>query len=129
VRIIVLDTDVASRLQRGTVPLDDLTALTAGTAAITFVTVADVFKGGFKAAWGPSCRGRLESWLAAWPVLPYDATVPRVWGRLIADREAVGSPVAANDAWIAACCIAPDVPLMTLNRKHFEAIPGLTLLP
>jgi hypothetical protein len=68
--------------------------------------------------------------LAVWPVLPYDATVPRVWGRLVADREAVGSPVAANDAWIpAACCIVAGVPLMTLNRKHFEAIRGLTLLP
>jgi predicted nucleic acid-binding protein len=41
----------------------------------------------------------------------------------------VGSPVAANDARIAACCIAAGVPLMTLNLKHFEAIPGLTLLP
>ena len=71
-RIIVLDTDVASRLQRGTVPLDDLSALKAGTAAITFVTVAEMFKGAFKAAWGPSRIGRLESWLAAWPVLPYD---------------------------------------------------------
>ena len=129
VKIIVLDTDVASRLQRGTVPLDHLSALRTGTPAITFVTVAEMFKGAFKAAWGPSRIGRLESWLAAWPVLPYDATVPRVWGRLIADREAVGSPVAANDAWIAACCIAADVPLMTLNRKHFEVIPGLKLLP
>jgi predicted nucleic acid-binding protein len=129
VKIIVVDTDVASRLQRGTVPLDYLSALRMGTAAITFVTVAEMFKGAFKAAWGPSRIGQLESWLAVWPVLPYDATVPRVWGRLVADREAVGSPVAANDAWIAACYIAAGVPLMTLNRKHFEAIRGLTLLP
>src|SRR5260370_1198557 len=72
---------------------------------------------------------QFDPWLATWPVLPYDATVSRVWGRLTADCEAVGSPVAANDAWIAACCIAAGVPLMTLNRKHFEVIPGLKLLP
>src|SRR5437660_1665238 len=83
VKIIVLDTDVASRLQRGTVPLDHLSALRTGTAAITFVTVADMFKGAFKAAWRQSRIGQLEAWLAAWPVLPYDATVSRVWGRLI----------------------------------------------
>ena len=41
----------------------------------------------------------------------------------------MGSPVAANDAWIAACCIAAGVPLMTLNRQHFEVIPGRMLLP
>jgi hypothetical protein len=62
VRIIILDTDVASRLQRGTVPLDYLSALKTGTAAITFVTVAEMFKGAFKAAWGPSRIGQLESW-------------------------------------------------------------------
>ena len=45
VKIIVLDTDVASRLQRGTVPLDHLSALRTGTPAITFVTVAEMFKG------------------------------------------------------------------------------------
>jgi hypothetical protein len=129
VKIIVLDTDVASRLMRGTLPLDHLAALRTGTAAITFVNVAEMFKGAFKAAWGPSRTGQLESWLAGRPVLPYDATVARVWGRLVADCEAAGNPVAANDAWIAACCIAAGVPLMTLNRKHFEVIPGLTLLP
>jgi hypothetical protein len=56
VKIIVLDTDVASRLQRGTVPLDHLSALRTGTAA-----VAEMFKGAFKAAWGPSRIGQLES--------------------------------------------------------------------
>ena len=128
-KIIVLDTDVASRLVRGTVPLDHLATLRTGMAAITFVTVAEMFKGAFKAAWGPSRLGQLQSWLTTWPVLPYDPAVSRVWGRLIADCEVAGNPVAANDAWIAACCIAAGVPLMTLNRKHFEVIPGLTLLP
>jgi predicted nucleic acid-binding protein len=98
-------------------------------AAITFVTVAEMFKGAFKAAWGPSRLSQLQSWLATWPVLPYGPAVSRVWGRLIADSEVAGNPVAANDAWIAACCIAAGVPLMTLTRKHFEVIPGLTLLP
>jgi hypothetical protein len=54
VKIVVLDTDVASRLVRGTVPLDHLAVLRTGMAAITFVTVAEMFKGAFKAAWGPS---------------------------------------------------------------------------
>ena len=91
--------------------------------------IGEMFKGAFKANWAPSRLGKLESWLASWPVLPYDPTVPRVWGRLIADQEVEGRPVASNDAWIAACCVAAGAPLMTLNRRHFEAIPGLTLLP
>jgi predicted nucleic acid-binding protein len=129
VAVIVLDTDVASRLQRGTVPPDHLLVVRAGTPAITFVTVAEMVKGALKASWGPNRIARLESWLAMWPVLPYDAEVPRVWGELVADRETAGMPISANDGWIAACCVAADLPLVTLNRKHFEAVPGLTLLP
>jgi predicted nucleic acid-binding protein len=104
-------------------------ALKEGTPAITFVTVAEMFKGAFKARWGASRLGQLEAWLVSWPVLPYDAVVPPVWGRLVAEREAMGKPIAANDAWIAACCVAASAPLMTFNRRHFEAIPGLTLSP
>ena len=57
------------------------------------------------------------------------ALVSHAWSRLVADRENVGRPIAANDAWIAACCLAADLPIMTLNLRHFEAIPGLALLP
>lgn len=36
-----------------------------------------------------------------------------------------------NDTWIAACCLADDVSLLTLNRKDFEDFArydGLRLL-
>ena len=116
-------------LLRGTVPLDYLAAMKAATPAITLVTAAEMTKGALKARWGPARLGALESWLAAWPVLPYDSGVSHAWSRLVADRENVGRPIAANDAWIAACCLAADLPIMTLNLRHFEAIPGLALLP
>lgn len=127
--LIVLDTDVASRLQRGTVPAQQLDVLGNGTPAITFVTVAEMYKGALKASWGLDRIGRLEAWLAAWPILPYDSAVARVWGELVAGRERRGRPIAANDAWIAACSVAAESPLVTLNRRHFEGTPGLTLLP
>jgi hypothetical protein len=36
--------------------------------------------------------------------------------------------VAANDLWIASCAIRHAIPLISNNRKHFEKIPGLTLI-
>ena len=35
--------------------------------------------------------------------------------------------VGQNDLWIAATCLAYDKPLVTRNRRHFEAIEGLKL--
>ena len=40
-----------------------------------------------------------------------------------------GQTVAPNDLWIATCAIHHSVALLTNNRKHFEMIPDLQLVP
>jgi len=52
------------------------------------------------------------------------------YGRLRAASEALGRPVAGNDLWIAASATANGLPLVTLNRRHFEPLTlhGLHLL-
>ena len=98
-------------------------------ACVTFVTVGEFYKGAFKRGWGERRTQQLEAWLRNVVVLPYTADVSRVWGRLTAELEGQGQPIASNDAWIAACCLSHDLPLMTLNRRHFERIAGLRLVP
>jgi predicted nucleic acid-binding protein len=52
------------------------------------------------------------------------------YGRLRTASEALGRPVASNDLWIAASATANGLPLVTLNRRHFEPLTlhGLRLL-
>jgi predicted nucleic acid-binding protein len=52
------------------------------------------------------------------------------YGRLRAATEALGRPVSSNDLWIAASATANGLPLVTLNRRHFEPLTlhGLRLL-
>jgi hypothetical protein len=45
--------------------------------------------------------------------------VSRMWGRISADATRRGRPRPANDSWIAACCLARELPLATLNVKDF----------
>jgi hypothetical protein len=71
----------------------------------------------------------LEAWLRTVVVLPYTGEVSRAWGRVCSDCEVNGYPIAPNDAWIAACCLSHGLPLMTLNRRHFERVKGLRLVP
>lgn len=80
---------------------------------------------------GERRRRDLTEWIDRLLVLPYSDNVPRTWGRLAARAQRRGRPRPVNDSWIAACCIADDVPLLTLNRKDFDDFArydGLRLL-
>jgi predicted nucleic acid-binding protein len=65
------------------------------------------------------------------PTLPYTDDVARVWGEISAHATRRGRPRPQNDTWIAACCLAYDLPLATLNvkdLKDFAEHEGLTLI-
>lgn len=126
---IVLDTDAASRLQKEALPDGHKELLDSEQLAISFVTVGEFYKGAYKAGWGPARLTKLDNWLARAPVLEYETAVGRAWGFISAEVERIGRPVLANDLWVAACCLAYDLPLMTFNRRDFEHIPDLRLLP
>lgn len=126
---LVRDTDAASHLQRGSLPPLLHEHVRNTIACVTFVTVGEFFKGAIKRGWGERRIQQLEAWFRNVIVLPYTAEVSRVWGRVSAECEAKGQPIAPNDAWIAACCLSHDLPLMTLNRRHFKRIENLRLVP
>lgn len=128
-RYLVLDTDAASRLQKTALPTKDAGVLVNRIPCLTFVTVGEFYKGAHKQGWGQRRMHELTQWLRNFLVLPYDEEVARIWGRLSAEAELRGRPLPANDAWIAACCLSRNLPLLTYNRRHFDPIDGLRLLP
>jgi predicted nucleic acid-binding protein len=76
-------------------------------------------------------RAELDSWLATRPTLPYIDDVARLWGEISANATRRGRPRPQNATWIAACCLAYELPLVTLNVKDFKDFAkreGLTLL-
>lgn len=60
-------------------------------------------------------------------VVPDRAFAP-AYGRLLADLQRRGEPVATMDLLIATACVQADEPLVTRNLRHFQRIPGLRLL-
>jgi predicted nucleic acid-binding protein len=131
VPIVVLDTDAASLLHRRHLDLANARHLIGSTAAITFVTLGELYKGMETRSWGARRRNDLTAWVDRLLVLPYSDEVAHTWGRLAAAAQRRGRPRPVNDTWIAACCITDDVPLLTLNRRDFEEFArhdGLRLL-
>lgn len=130
-RYVVLDTDVASRSIRRRLD-GSLAAKLTGTAwCVTFVTVGELWQWASIRSWGNRTREELQHWLDRVLVLHSDDEVSRIWGRISADSRSRGRPRPVNDSWIAACCLAHELPLATVNTKDFTDFTeheGLTLI-
>ena len=128
VQAVLVDTDVYSFLMRGGESAEIYGSHVEGKLlAISFVTVGELYFGAYKRKWGPD-RLNLSERLKAAVIVPYDVEVCKRYAEIRAGLEAKGTPVGANDMWIAACAIRHSIPLVSNNRAHFEGIPNLILI-
>jgi len=128
---VILDTDVASLSIKQQLPPVLLRELLGAQIGITFVTLGELTRWATLRQWGPTRRAELEGWLATRPMLPHTDDVARLWGEISAHATRRGRPRPQNDTWIAAACLAFDLPLATLNVKDFRDFAeheGLRLL-
>ncbi|MGH3503607.1 MAG: type II toxin-antitoxin system VapC family toxin [Nocardioidaceae bacterium] len=128
----VLDTDVASLAFKDDLPPAWVAENLAGrVTAVTFVTVGELLKWSEWRSWGLRRRSELSDWLGRQVILDSDHEVSQTWAYLSAQAMQRGRPRPANDTWVAACCLAEDMPLATFNVKDFEDFAeydGLVLL-
>jgi toxin FitB len=117
---IVLDTDVASNLIRGTLSAAFRAKLAPYEAAITFVTVGELTQWATARDLGTRRRTELQAYIATRVKIPGGSDVGRKWGEITAYAQRRGRPRPINDSWIAACCLTYDLPLATLNTTDFE---------
>lgn len=125
---VVVDTDVASGIMRGSLPAGLRANLARSVLFVTFVTVGELYRGAVHARWGARRIAGLDAWLSRLAVIPGEQPVARRWGELTGRHLAEGRPLPTNVAWIAACCLTHAVTLATLNVRHFDTIEGLRLL-
>ncbi|HRO43951.1 MAG TPA: type II toxin-antitoxin system VapC family toxin [Flavipsychrobacter sp.] len=69
-----------------------------------------------------------ESVLARTKVLPFDQTISKAAVEINALSKRKRKQIGIADLFIAATAIKNNMPLATLNRKHFDRIDGLSLL-
>jgi tRNA(fMet)-specific endonuclease VapC len=126
---VVLDTNVVSYLQKGGALAEAYLPHVQGKLlAISFITVGELYYGAEHANWGEPRRKALETTLRNFVVIPYDHEIARQYGRLVAERNRNGQPIAPNDAWIAACAARHGIPLVTHNAKDFVGISELRII-
>lgn len=125
----LLDTNIVSYVMKGGEMAKAYTPHIRGwLLAVSFVSVGELYFGAEKAGWGEKRRRKLEQTLRGFVVVPYDNGVARSYGKLMAAERRAGRTIAPNDAWIAACALRHQVPLVSHNARHFKDIDALTLI-
>ena len=72
-------------------------------------------------------RERLARVVDGLAVVPLDAVTARCYARIRADLERKGTPIGANDLWIAAQGLALGAVLVTDNEREFSRVGKLTV--
>ena len=134
----LLDTNVVSEWARpqpdpglvawlGGVDEDDL--------CLSVVTVAELRRGAERLSPGRRRRA-IEEWLARDVLLrfenrllPLDVAIAEAWGTVTARCESLGRPIAAMDAFIAACAAHHALTLVTRNDTDFRHVVQSVLNP
>jgi tRNA(fMet)-specific endonuclease VapC len=138
----LLDTTVFIELERGLRHLHPAGAMAVvgarleevlGTdelVGIAAITASELLHGVHRAS--PAHRPRREAFveavIAAFPPISFDLLSARAHARLWAELAAAGLDVGPHDRIVAATAIAAGWRVATANVRHFERVPGLTVV-
>lgn len=109
--------EVRERLE--TTPLADLW--------LSCIVLGELEFGAEKSAYAERNRGRLAELASRLPLLGVDAGATRHYGRIRVGLERQGTPIGANDLWIAAQALSAGAILVTDNLREFQRVPDLAV--
>jgi len=95
---------------------------------ISFMTFAELRSWELQSSWGQSKSQMFELLLSDFGVIYADGKLCNIWANTTNESKKKGRPISTADAWIAATALMFEIPLVTNNRKHFEHLPGLSIL-
>lgn len=125
--MILADTDVLIDYLLGVQPAEDQMRryIQSDNLQTSAVSCFELLSGAREGRRGQRAREFVE----AVPVLPLDRESAALAASVRRYLEASGFSIAMADSLIAGIALANDLPLLTRNRKHFENVKGLSLIP
>lgn len=96
---------------------------------MSFVTWAELLKGAERSTRKPEVLRRLDALARQVPVrYPNGASICRHYAEHFTYLKNAGTPIGANDLWIACHALAEDATMVTHNTREFERIAGLRVM-
>ncbi|HSW03004.1 type II toxin-antitoxin system VapC family toxin [Aquabacterium sp.] len=93
--------------------------------ACTSIVVASEIHFGLQRGASARVRQQMDIILSAIDILPFEAPADVHYGEIRAHLEKSGTPIGANDLFIAAHARALGLTLVTHNLREFQRVPGL----
>ncbi|MBI4201728.1 MAG: type II toxin-antitoxin system VapC family toxin [Chloroflexi bacterium] len=125
----LFDTDVLSHVLKPA-PSPALIARLAmvppGQQFTSAITVGEMVYGAYRSPRPQYFLQQLQE--RVWPnvrILSFNQSAGETYGRLRAELEKVGTPLAEPDLRIAAIALTHDLTMVTGNVRHFARVPGL----
>lgn len=122
----LLDTNIIIAAMKG-VPgvIGRLEKIPLSALILSPIVLGELEFGAEKSAQVEKNRARLASLIENIPAVPLDTETSRHYGLIRADLEKKGTPIDANDLWIAAQALALGAVLVTDNVGEFSRVAGL----
>ncbi len=128
----MLDTNILIYLIKNRPPgiADRIDALpTEDVLCMSFVTYAELLKGTERSSRKPDVLRRLDNLARQVPVsFPADRRICQHYVEQFTRLRAAGTPIGANDLWIACHALAEEATLVTHNTREFGRVSGLALV-
>ena len=122
----LLDTNIIIAAMKG-VPgvIGRLEKIPLSALILSPIVLGELEFGAEKSAHVEKNRARLASLIENIPAVPLDIETSRHYGLIRADLEKKGTPIGANDLWIAAQALALGAVLVTDNVGELSRVVGL----
>jgi predicted nucleic acid-binding protein len=125
----VVDTNVVSYMFRSDSRAEPYREYLAGKKiGLSFMSLAGLRSWAMLRDWGSNRVARLERLVRSMTIFYVDDALCDAWATIAVSAERAGRPITPADAWIAAPAWLDSIPLVTHNRRHFEAVAGLSLI-
>ena len=125
----LLDTNILVAAIKGhPAVVEALRSLTPSDLLLSSVVLGELETGVIKSAWPRRNRPQLLALVDHLELVPVDRAVALAYAQIRATLERHGTPIGANDLWIAAQAQALNAVLVTDNTLEFSRVEGLTLV-
>ena len=95
---------------------------------MSFITWAELLKGAERSTRKPEVLRRLDALARQVTVLyPNNPAICRHYAEQSPKLRSAGTPIGANDLWIACHALAEDATLVTNNTREFQRVAGLSV--
>jgi tRNA(fMet)-specific endonuclease VapC len=96
---------------------------------MSFVTWAELLKGAERSSRKADVLRRLDALARQVPVIyPASPAICRHYAEQFTRLKDAGTPIGANDLWIACHALAESATLVTHNVREFERVVGLSVV-